>query len=148
VDQKTPPNMGTVPKHANSQDVALLASNTWKINVCKERAKNALIKKLEVPTKSHGEQNVGDYEFPKRISKVATEYQAKIQELAGVNAKYVYDNLNFVSGAVKNVQTGAPIIKIPSVIGGKNIVSTIFGPTLKNLEAKNPFLPNFKNMMS
>lgn len=146
--REAPVNMGCIPKNANSSDTSLLAINSWKINVCKERAKNAIVKKVQVPTKTHGEQNVGDYEFPKRISKVASEYQSKILELAGVNAKYIKDNLNYVSGILKNVQTGSPIIKVPNIINGKNIISTVFGPTLKKLEAKNPFLPNMDLIIS
>jgi hypothetical protein len=147
LDQKNATNMGTVPRHTNKGDLSLLAANTWKMNVCKERAKGALISKLGTPTKSHGQQNVGDYEFPKRIAKVATEYQAKIRNLAGVNGKYVFDNLDFVSN-LKNLQTGSPVIKIPNIINGKNVISTVFGPTLKKIEAKNPFLPDFNKRIA
>jgi hypothetical protein len=144
INQNVPNNMGTIPKGANSSDTANFASTNWKLNICKERAKGALIEKVASPNTSHGQQNVGDYEFPKRMGKIAAEYQAKIQKLAGVNAKYLMDNLNFKSSA-NNVQTGAPNINIPTEIDGKTVNSTIFGPTNKDLEAKNPFIPNMNN---
>jgi hypothetical protein len=140
LEQKVPCGMGTIPKITNSADTALYASKKMRLQVCKNRAVNALMPKIATPDKSHGQPNVGDYEHPKRMGKVATEYQTKIQQLLGVNAKYVMDNLNFKPSA-NNVQTGAPDIRIPTKIGDKTVNATIYGPVNKDLEAKNPFLP-------
>lgn len=140
LEQKIPSGMGNVPKNANSADTALFASKKIKLQVCKDRAINSLMSKISTPDKSHGQLNVGDYEHPKRMAKIATEYQAKIQKLLGVNAKYVMDNLKFKPSS-NNVQTGAPDIRIPTKIGDKTVNSTIYGPINRELEAKNPFLP-------
>jgi len=138
IEQQMPNNMGTIPKMANSSDTSNFASMSWKLNICKERAKGALIEKVSPPTTSHGQQNVADYEFPKRMAKVAAEYHAKIQKLAGVNAKYLLDNLNF-KPSENNVQTA---VNIPTKIGDRVVNSSIYGPTVKKLEAQNPFTPN------
>lgn len=140
LERKIPSGLGVMPKGANSGDTALYASRKMRIQACKDRAINALMTKISTPDKSHGQVNVGDYEHPKRMAKIATEYQAKIQQFLGVNAKYVLDNLNFKPSS-NNVQTGAPDIRIPTKVGDKTVNATIYGPVNKELEAKNPFIP-------
>lgn len=140
LEQKVPCNMGTIPKGVNSADTALYVSKLTRLKVCKDRAINAAIPKVATPDKSHGQPLVGDYEFPKRVGKIATEYQAKIQQILGVNAKFVMDNFNFKPSS-NNVQTGAPDIRVPTKIGDKTVNSTIFGPTITKLNVGNPFIP-------
>ena len=141
--QKVPYNMGTVPKNVNSSDLAMYAAKMMKIRICKDRAISAVIPKIATPDKAHGQPLVGDYEFPKRMAKVATEYMGKIQKLMGDNAKYVMDNFKF-KPASNNIQTGAPNIKIPTQVGDKVVNTTIFGQTEKQLIAGNPFIPSRK----
>lgn len=144
LQQKVPCNASNIPKKTvNSADTALYLSKATRIKVCKDRAMNASLGKISTPDKSHGQIEVGDYNFPKRMGKVATEYLSKIQKLLGRNAKYVMDNINFKPSS-NNVQTGAPNINIPSKVGNKTVNSTIYGYTVKQLEAKNPFLPKRK----
>jgi hypothetical protein len=141
LEQKVPCNAATVPKNCvNSADTALYLTKMARIKVCKDRALGPVITKVATPDKSHGQVEVGDYNFPKRVAKVATEYMGKIQNFLGRNAKYVMDNINFKPSS-NNVQTGAPNINIPTKVGGKVVNSTIYGYTVKQLEAKNPFLP-------
>ena len=134
------PCIGSVPKNVNSSDLALYAAKMTKIRICKDRAVSAVIPKIATPDKAHGQPLVGDYEFPKRMAKVATEYMGKIQKLLGDNSKYVMDNFKF-KPASNNLQTGAPNIKIPTQVGNKVVNTTIFGQTEKQLIAGNPFLP-------
>jgi len=141
--QKVPYNMGTVPKNVNSSDLAMYAAKMMKIRICKDRAISAVIPKIATPDKAHGQPLVGDYEFPKRMAKVATEYMGKIQKLMGDNAKYAMDNFKF-KPASNNIQTGAPNIKIPTQVGDKVVNTTIFGQTEKQLIAGNPFIPSRK----
>jgi hypothetical protein len=143
LNQKVPCNMGTLPKNVNSADLALYASKMARIRICKDRAIGPVIPKVAAPTASHGQPLVGDYEFPKRMGKIATEYMSKIQKLMGDNAKYVMDNFRF-KPATNNVQTGAPSIKIPTKVGDTVVNSTLFGPTVKNPIAGNPFLPKMQ----
>ena len=132
--------MGNLPKNVNSADVAMYASKLTRIKICKDRALGAVIPKIAAPNVAHGQPLVGDYEHPKRMGKIASEYMGKIQKLLGDNAKYVMDNFKY-KPASNNVQTAAPSIKIPTQIGNTVVNSTLFGPTTKPLIAGNPFLP-------
>jgi hypothetical protein len=140
LNQKVPCGLGGVPKNVNSADLAMYASKMTKIKICKDRALGAVIPKIATPNVSHGQPLVGDYEFPKRMGKIASEYMGKIQKLLGDNAKYVMDNFKF-KPAANNVQTGAPNIKIPTKANGKVVNSSVFGPTIKTPIVGNPFLP-------
>jgi len=144
LNQKVPCNMGTLPKNVNSADLALYASKMARIRICKDRSIGPVIPKVAAPTASHGQPLVGDYEFPKRMGKIATEYMSKVQKLMGDNAKYVMDNFRF-KPATNNVQTGAPSIKIPTKVGDSVVNSTLYGPTVKNPIAGNPFLPKIQD---
>jgi hypothetical protein len=141
LNQKIPCDAAIIPKKsANSADTALCLSKMTKIKIYKDRALNPAITKIASPDKSHGQIAVGDYLLPQRKSSKLTEYMSKIQNFLGRNAKYVMDNINFKPSS-NNVQTGAPNINIPNKVGGKVVASTIYGYTVKQLEAKNPFLP-------
>lgn len=144
LNQKMPCNMGNIPKNVSSADLSLYASKIAKIRICKDRAIGAVIPKVASPSVTHGQPLVGDYEHPKRMAKIATEYVSKIQKILGDNAKYVMDNFKF-KPSTNNVQTGAPSIKIPTQIGNKIVNSTLFGPTVKNPIVGNPFLPKLKS---
>jgi hypothetical protein len=143
MDQKIPCNAGTMPSNVNSQDTSLYVSKLKTIQIMKGMAKESAIPKVATPTKSHGQPLVGDYEFAKRMGKVASEYQSKIQKLLGVNAKYVLDNMNFKPSA-NNVQTGSPEIRIPSKVEDNVVNSSIYGFAMKELKAENPFIPKLK----
>lgn len=143
LDQKVPCGMGSAPKNLNSADLGMFASKSAKIRICKDRAMGAVIPKVASPNATHGQPLVGDYEHPKRMAKVATEYNAKIQKILGDNAKYVMDNFRFKS-STNNVQTGAPNIKVPTLVNGKTVNSTVYGPTVKNPIVGNPFIPKMK----
>jgi hypothetical protein len=140
LEEKIPGNIGEVPRNLNSGSFALFATRRKKLAFCKNRALNASIPKVAMPDKPHGQPLVGDYEFPKRMGKIATEYYAKIMQFLGVNKKYVMDNYNY-NPATSNVQTGAPILRVPSKIGDKTIIGTVYGPPLKKAEVKSPFKP-------
>jgi hypothetical protein len=140
MDRKVPCGAGTIPSSANSADTASYVSTKTKIQICKERAISAAIPKISTPNKSHGQPLVGDYEFAKRMGKVATEFQAELQKIWGVNAKFVMDNINYKPSS-DNIQTAAPDIKIPTKIGDKVVNSSIYGYDVKTLKAGNPFLP-------
>ena len=140
LNQKVPSGVGNIPKNVNSADLAMYVSKMMKIKICKDRSLGAVIPKIATPNGTHGQPLVGDYEHPKRMGKIASEYMGKIQKSLGDNAKYVMDNFKY-KPASNNVQTGAPNIKIPTQIGNKIVNSTIFGPTTKSLIAGNPFLP-------
>ena len=144
LNQKVPCGAGNIPKNVNSSDLAMYVSKLTKIKICKDRALGAVIPKVAAPNVAHGQPLVGDYEHPKRMGKIASEYMGKIQKLLGDNAKYVMDNFKY-KPASNNVQTGAPSIKIPTQVGNKVVNSTIFGPTTKSLIAGNPFLPKKKS---
>jgi hypothetical protein len=95
---------------------------------------------VATPDKPHAQPLVGDYEFPKRMGKIATEYYAKIMGFLGVNKKYAMENFNN-NPALNNIQTGAPVIKVPSEINKNIVIGTVYGPPIKKAEAKNPFAP-------
>jgi hypothetical protein len=141
LNQKIPVNMSQITKNAPSAAVANFAARQRRLAFCKERAKSACIKKISTPDKSHGDTGipVGDYEHPKRMGKIATEYMSKIMEFLGVNAKAYMDNFNYKPSS--NVQTGAPNITIPTRIGNKVVNTTIYGSTVKKPQAINPFSP-------
>lgn len=141
--QSVPCGLGALPKNINSAALALFAQKKAKTEIAKRRATDAVIPKIAVPTASHGQPMVGDYEHPKRMGEIATEYMEKIQKLLGENAKYVMDNFKF-KPASNNLQTGAPSIKIPTKIGDKIVNTGIFGQTKKTLLSGNPFLPKTK----
>lgn len=140
LNQKIPMNIGNVNKNANSAALANFAAKQKRLAFCKERAKSPSIKKISMPTKSHGDTGipVGDYEHPKRMGKVITEYISKIIENLGVNAKSYMDNFNYRPNT-NNLQTGAPTISIPTKVGDKSINTTIYGNTVKKTQAINPF---------
>ena len=140
LNQKIPINMANITKNANSAAVANFAAKQKRLAFCKDRSKSAAIKKITTPNKSHGDVGipVGDYEYPKRMGKIATEYMAKIMESLGVNAKSFMDNFNYKPSS-NNVQTGAPNITIPTKIGNKTIGTTIYGSTIKKPRPVNPF---------
>jgi hypothetical protein len=123
-----------------SAAVANFAARQRRLSFCKERAKSACIKKISTPDKSHGDTGipVGDYEHPKRMGKITTEYMSKIMDFLGVNAKAYMDNFNY-KPSVNNVQTGSPNISIPTKVGGKTVNTTIYGSTIKKPQAINPF---------
>lgn len=143
LDSKVPCGLGNVPKNLNSADLAMFAGKSAKLRICKERAMGAVIPKVADPNSTHGQPLVGDYEHPKRMAKIASEYNAKIQELLGVNAKYAMDNQRF-KPSTNNVQTGAPNIKIPTTINGQKVNTNIYGKTVKNPIVGNPFIPKMK----
>jgi hypothetical protein len=140
LNQKIPINMSQITKNANSVAVANFAAKQKRLAFCKERAKSACIKKISTPDKSHGDTGipVGDYEHPKRMGKIATEYMSSIMDFLGVNAKAFMDNFNYKPSS-NNVQTGAPDISIPTKIGKKIVNTTIYGSTVKKPQAINPF---------
>jgi hypothetical protein len=140
LNQKIPVNMANITKNANSAAVANFAAKQKRLAFCKDRSKSASIKKITTPDKSHGDVGipVGDYEHPKRMGKIATEYMAKIMDILGVNAKAFMDNFNY-KPSVNNVQTGAPNISIPTKVGNKTVNTTIYGSTIKKPQAINPF---------
>jgi hypothetical protein len=142
LNQKIPCNMAAINKNANSAAIANFAAMQKRLQFCKERAKGPAIKKISTPQKSHGDVGlpVGDYEFPKRMGKIVTEYTAKIMGFLGDNAKSFMDNLNH-KPSVNNVQTGAPKISIPTKVGNKTVDTTIYGTTIKKPQSKNPFIP-------
>lgn len=140
LNQKIPINMSQITKNANSVAVANFAARQKRLAFCKERAKSACIKKISTPNKSHGDTGipVGDYEHPKRMGKIVTEYMSSIMDFLGVNAKAFMDNFNYKPSS-NNVQTGAPDISIPTKIGKKVVNTTIYGSTVKKPRAINPF---------
>jgi hypothetical protein len=140
LNQKVPINMANITKNANSAAVANYAANQKRMAFCKDRGRSACIKKISTPDKSHGDTGipVGDYEHPKRMGEIATEYMSKIVEYLGVNAKSFLDNFNY-KPSVNNVQTGAPNVSIPTKIGNSTVNTTIFGSTIKQPQAINPF---------
>lgn len=140
LNQKIPVNMANITKNANSAAVANYAAKQKRLAFCKDRSKSACIKKISTPDKSHGDTGipVGDYEHPKRMGKIATEYMTKIVEFLGPNAKAFMDNFNFKPSS-NNVQTGAPNISIPTKIGNNSLNTTIYGSTIKTPQAINPF---------
>jgi len=140
LNQKVPSGIGNIPKNVNSADLAMYVSKMTKIKICKDRSLGAVIPKIATPNGAHGQPLVGDYEHPKRMGKIASEYMGKIQKLLGDNSKFVMDNFKY-KPAANNVQTGAPNIKIPTKIGDKVVNGTLYGPTTKSLIAGNPFLP-------
>ena len=140
LNQKVPSGVGNIPKNINSADLSMFVSKMTKIKICKDRSLGAVIPKIATPNTAHGQPLVGDYEHPKRMGKIASEYMGKIQKLLGDNSKFVMDNFKYKPSS-NNVQTGAPNIKIPTKIGDKVVNSTLFGPTTKSLIAGNPFLP-------
>lgn len=141
LNQKIPVNMGNVVKSINSVALANFAAKQKRLSFCKDRCKNFAIKKITTPKKSHGDVGipVGDYEHPKRMGKISSEYMGKIMGLLGPNAKSFMDNFNFKPSA-NNVQTGSPNINIPTIIKNKIVNTTIFGTTIKKLFPFNPFL--------
>jgi hypothetical protein len=144
LNQKIPCNMANINKNANSAAIANFAAKQKRLQFCKDRAKGPAIRKITTPDKSHGDVGlpVGDYEFPKRMGKIVTEYTAKIMDFLGDNAKSFMDNFNYKPSS-NNVQTGAPNVSIPTKVGGKTVNTTIYGNTVKKPESKNPFIPCF-----
>lgn len=140
LNQKIPVNMANINKNANSAAVANFAAKQKRLAFCKDRAKSACIKKITTPDKSHGDVGipVGDYEHPKRMGKIVTEYMSKIMEILGVNAKAYMENFNY-KPSFNNLQTGAPTISIPTKVGNKTVNTTIYGSTVKKPQPINPF---------
>jgi hypothetical protein len=140
LNQKIPINMANINKNVNSAAVANFAAKQKRLAFCKERAKSACIKKISTPDKSHGDTGVpvGDYNYPKRMGKIVTEYMSKIMGILGVNAKAYMENLNYKPSS-NNLQTGAPSISIPTKVGNKLINTTVYGSSIKKPLPINPF---------
>jgi hypothetical protein len=140
--QKIIPNMLKISKDTYSMAYANFARKQKRLAFCKERCRSVGIKKITTPTNSHGDVGfpVGDYEHPKRMAKIATEYMSKIIDILGRNAKSFFENLNF-NPYSKNLQKGIPDINITEIIDGEIVQTNLSGDVKKSVKNNyNPFV--------